>query len=45
MAMTPEDGAPTAWEGKGVGKEGPAKKKTRFSSCWGLLASGGFWRM
>lgn len=45
MAMTREDGTLTAGVGKDVGKEGPAKKKTRFSSCWGLLASGGFWRM
>ena len=27
MAMTRGDGAPTAWEGKGMGKEGSAKKK------------------
>lgn len=45
MAMTPEDGAPTAWEGKGMGKEGPAKKKNAILELWGLVASGGFWRM
>ena len=36
MAMTPEDGAPTAWEGKGMGKEGPAKKKNAILELLGF---------